>query len=387
MGVSFAAEDDDTKFIVDQAPSARMAEPDADDTWIDPDEKIIINAGRLQELKKKEKELQDLLALLRKEKNKALDVEPLTIGVVGFGNFGQFISKTFSRHAKIVAMSRSDYTEQAEAMGGSYVPLSEPERFFSMVDVVVFMTSIKSFQDTLRKLLPAIEADQKRRKEVGESGPLFADVLSVKEWPRKIMLNMLPPGCDVICTHPMFGPISGADGWTDLKFIYEKTRCNGKLMRGERTSMASLRKKRVTMAGAQARMMMAGKIDDEPEEKEQAEKEGLDRMDRFLSIWEEEGCHMEEMTCKDHDIFAAKSQFLTHLMGRVLGKQNLEPTPVDTKGFESVLALTHSVNADSFDLFYGLYKYNNYALDTIFGIRSGIDEVVDDLRKTEREYF
>lgn len=365
---------------------AQGDEPDADDSWVDPKEKVVLNAGRLQELKKKEKELQELLALLRVEKNKELDLKPLTIGVVGFGNFGQFISKTFSRHAKIVAMSRSDYTAQAEAMGGSYVPLSEPEKFFAKVDVVVFMVSIKSFESTLRNLLPAIKNDQRRRAGVGESGPLFADVLSVKEYPRKIMLDLLPDGCDVICTHPMFGPISGKDGWTDLKFIFEKTRCNGQLLRGERMSMSSLRKQRVTMAGNQARKLVKGQYE-QPAEENSAEKEGLDRMERFLSIWEEEGCHMEEMTCKDHDMFAANSQFITHLMGRVLGKQNLTPTPVDTKGFESVLALTHSTNADSFDLFYGLYKYNNYALDTIFAVRKGIDEVVEDLRKMEREYF
>jgi len=379
-------EDDDTKFIIDEAPLAQGAEPDAYDSWVDPKEKVVLNAGRLQELKKKEKELQDLLALLRIEKNKELELKPLTIGVVGFGNFGQFISKTFSRHAKIVAMSRSDYSAQAKAMNGTYVPLSNPDRFFAQVDVVVFMVSIKSFESTLRNLLPAIKNDQRRRKAVGESGPLFADVLSVKEYPRKIMLDLLPEGCDVICTHPMFGPISGKDGWADLKFIYEKTRCNGKLLKGERTSMSSLRKQRVTVAGNQARKLVKGKYDEQPEENS-SEKEGLDRMERFLSIWEEEGCHMEEMTCKDHDMFAAKSQFITHLMGRVLGKQNLMPTPVDTKGFESVLALTHSTNADSFDLFYGLYKYNNYALDTIFSVRSGIDEVVDDLRRMEREYF
>ena len=86
--------------------------------------------------------------------------------------------------------------------------------------------------------------------------------------------------------------------------------------------------------------------------------EGMDRIERFLSIWEEEGCDMTPLSCQDHDAYAANSQFITHLMGRILGAQGLVATPIDTRGFQSVLRLIENTNADSFDLFYGLYKYN-----------------------------
>ena len=38
------------------------------------------------------------------------------------------------------------------------------------------------------------------------------------------MLNQLPEDCDVLCTHPMFGPESGKFGWQGLPFLYEKVR-------------------------------------------------------------------------------------------------------------------------------------------------------------------
>ena len=41
---------------------------------------------------------------------------------------------------------------------------------------------------------------------------LFVDVLSVKEFPKRLLLRALPPEVDVLCTHPMFGPDSGAPG-------------------------------------------------------------------------------------------------------------------------------------------------------------------------------
>ena len=65
---------------------------------------------------------------------------------------------------------------------------------------------------------------------------------------------------------------------------------------------------------------------------------------------------MKEMTCSQHDQYAASSQFVTHLVGRLLGDigANLKATPIDTRGFEALLKLIENTNADSFELFYGL---------------------------------
>jgi prephenate dehydrogenase len=37
---------------------------------------------------------------------------------------------------------------------------------------------------------------------------------------------------------------------------------------------------------------------------------------------------MVSMSCSEHDGFTANSQFITHLMGRILGAQGLKATPV-----------------------------------------------------------
>ena len=70
------------------------------------------------------------------------------------------------------------------------------------------------------------------------------------------MLELLPESCDVLCTHPMFGPESGKDGWQELPFVFERTR----------------------VAPA-----------------------GQDRAEHFLSIFERRGCRMVELSCRDHD--------------------------------------------------------------------------------------
>ena len=58
-----------------------------------------------------------------------------------------------------------------------------------------------------------------------------------------------------------------------------------------------------------------------------------------MSVFEEEGCNMVQLSCTEHDEFSANSQFVTHLVGRVLGQQKIEPTPIDTNGFKSVIKL------------------------------------------------
>eukprot|EP01069_Polyplicarium_translucidae_P005210 Polyplicarium_translucidae@DN273_c0_g1_i1.p1 len=67
---------------------------------------------------------------------------------------------------------------------------------------------------------------------------------------------------------------------------------------------------------------------------------------------------MVELDCAVHDGFAAASQFVTHLTGRVLQRLDLKKSPVDTRGFESLLHLVDNTAQDSWDLFFGLYKFN-----------------------------
>ncbi len=46
------------------------------------------------------------------------------------------------------------------------------------------------------------------------------------------------------------------------------------------------------------------------------------------------------------------------MVGRMLGAMQLKSTPINTRGFESLLNLVDNTTNDSFDLFYGLFVYN-----------------------------
>lgn len=120
----------------------------------------------------------------------------------------------------------------------------------------------------------------------------------------------------------MFGPESGKNSWKDLPFVYDKVRI--------------------------------GK-----------EERRVERCERFLDIFAKEGCRMVEMSCTDHDRYAAGTQFVTHTMGRVLEKFGLESSPINTKGYETLINLVENTKGDSFDLYYGLFMYNQNALEQL----------------------
>lgn len=230
--------------------------------------------------------------------------QSLKIGIVGFGTFGQFLAKTMIKQGHtLAATSRSDYSDLCLQMGIHF--FRDVSTFLATdLDVIVLCTSILSLSEVVRSM-PL--ASLKRPT-------LFVDVLSVKEHPKDLLLRVLPEDSDILCTHPMFGPVTGKNGWRDLTFMYDKVR-----IRDEATCSS------------------------------------------FIQIFASEGCKMVEMSCEEHDKAAAKSQFITHTIGRTLGEMDIKSTPIDTKGFEALVKLKETMMGNSFDLYSGLFVHNRFA--------------------------
>ncbi|KAL5853508.1 hypothetical protein ACOSQ3_008626 [Xanthoceras sorbifolium] len=240
------------------------------------------------------------------------DNAKLKIAIVGFGNFGQFLAKPMvCQGHTVLAYSRTDYSDVAQNMGVSFFS-NVDDLFEEHPEVILLCTSILSTE----KVLKSLPLQRLKRST------LFVDVLSVKEFPRNLFLRHLLPDFDILCTHPMFGPESGKNGWNDLAFVFDKVRVG-------------------------------------------FDETRVSRCDRFLDIFAQEGCQMVEMSCAEHDWHAAGSQFITHTIGRVLEKLGLESTPIDTKGYETLLKLVENTAGDSFDLYYGLFMYNVNAMEQL----------------------
>ncbi|XP_073104603.1 arogenate dehydrogenase 2, chloroplastic isoform X2 [Elaeis guineensis] len=184
---------------------------------------------------------------------------PLKIAIIGFGPFAQFLAQTFLKQGHILAAtSRSDYSLLCSQLGITFYRDMD-DLMEAGIQVILLCTSILSSGDVIR----SIPIDRLRMPL------LFVDVLSVKEYPRELLLRVLPEEADVLCTHPMFGPESGKEGWNGLPLVYEKVRIRDHAL-----------------------------------------------CDNYLGVFQAEGCRMVEMSCQEHDEMAAKSQFLAHTLGR-----------------------------------------------------------------------
>ncbi|KAJ8537227.1 hypothetical protein K7X08_035628 [Anisodus acutangulus] len=252
----------------------------------------------------------------------------LRIGIIGFGPFAQFLAKTMIKQGHIIrATSRSDYSELCANLGILF--FRDMGAFLeSDNEVIMISTSILS----LSRVVDSIPFHCLKRLT------LFVDVLSVKEHPKDVLLRILPEECDLLCTHPMFGPESGKDGWTDLTFMYDMVRITDH-------SLCS----------------------------------------SFLQIFSTEGCTMLEMTCEEHDRLAARSQFLTHTIGRILVEMEVEPTPIDTKGFQKLVQVKESSAKDSFDLYTGLFIHNRFARQQMKNLEVALEKTKEKLQERSKE--
>nr|5T95_A Chain A, Prephenate dehydrogenase 1 [Glycine max]5T95_B Chain B, Prephenate dehydrogenase 1 [Glycine max] len=248
--------------------------------------------------------------------------QSLKIGIVGFGNFGQFLAKTMIKQGHtLTATSRSDYSELCLQMGIHF--FRDVSAFLTAdIDVIVLCTSILS----LSEVVGSMPLTSLKRPT------LFVDVLSVKEHPRELLLRELPEDSDILCTHPMFGPQTAKNGWTDHTFMYDKVRIRDEVI-----------------------------------------------CSNFIQIFATEGCKMVQMSCEEHDRAAAKSQFITHTIGRTLGEMDIQSTPIDTKGFETLVKLKETTMRDSFDLYSGLFVYNRFARQELENLEHALHKVKETL--------
>jgi len=105
---------------------------------------------------------------------------PLRVGIVGFGNFGQFIAGGVQRQGHtVLAASRSDYSTYCAQHGIGFFR-SVDALCEQQLDVLLICSSILSTEGVVR----AIPFHRLRPDTI------VADVLSVKEFPRNLLLEV-----------------------------------------------------------------------------------------------------------------------------------------------------------------------------------------------------
>jgi len=208
-------------------------------------------------------------------------------------------------------------------------------KFLQEIDVLVLSVPLIDFENAVTHL----PKDLLHNK-------LVVEVCALNSHPKTVLLSNLPQDVDIICSNPMFGPRSCTNGnsnslqdddggsWDNLPFVYEKVR-----------------------------------VLNDPT-----------RAQTFLDIFSHARCKMMEMTAEQHDVYTANAEFVTHLTGRLLNSKSLLfPTPIVSKEYELLKNVVQMTDSESFDLFYGMFKFNEG------NAKSHIREMKERLAKIEMQ--
>ncbi|MGB3409330.1 MAG: prephenate dehydrogenase/arogenate dehydrogenase family protein [Jannaschia sp.] len=224
--------------------------------------------------------------------------QPTSLGIIGFGAFGQLAALHLGKHFELSAHDPSPgVAEVAQKLG---VALSSLHTV-SQADVILIAAPVSSFERVVGQIAHTCRP-----------GALIVDVASVKVIPSEIMRRLLPNCVDIVATHPLFGPQSAGKGIEGLKVV-----------------VCPIRGKRHARLAAFLRKTL--------------------------------GLTVIVTTPDAHDKEAAVVQGLTHLIAKVLLRMGPLPRRMTTKSFDLLSEAISMVQHDAPEVFEAIEKANPYA--------------------------
>lgn len=189
--------------------------------------------------------------------------------------------------------------------------------------VIFISVPIRSFKSLIQSIAPQLNDDV-----------TLIDVCSVKTYPVNIMKKYLSSKVGIIATHPMFGPDSYLS--------------NNKLK------------------------MMMNCVNDPN-----------NQFDSWKEFFRNQQIDIKEMSPDEHDKMAARSQGVTHFLGRMLKQFGITKSSIDTQGFKDLLDLVDQTCNDTWELYTDLQLYNPYTMDIISDLRSSTEKLHNQLKELE----
>ncbi len=127
-----------------------------------------------------------------------------SLGIIGFGRFGQFAAKHLRLRLDVMVSDLRDMRKQAASTGVAWGSIAET----ASRPLVLLAVPISEMQACLDSVAPHFE-----------EGALLMDCCSVKVLPVRWMLERAPASVQVIGLHPLFGPVSGGGGVAGMPVV------------------------------------------------------------------------------------------------------------------------------------------------------------------------
>jgi prephenate dehydrogenase len=242
------------------------------------------------------------------------------ISVYGYGRFGKLWADILSEDFTVKVYSRRGLKKEEVSKG---MIISTIEDLFDC-DAMFFCVAISSLEQLL------IDSGKYFRKN-----KVYFDTCSVKVFPARWMTKHIPDGCQIIATHPMFGPDSYKNSSEKLPMVM----CNTRSQQSE--------------------------------------------FEWWKNYFSGKSMRVEEMTAEEHDKMVAYSQGITHYIGRVLADLNLQSTRINTMGYEKLLEIIQQTCNDNWQLFLDLQRFNPYTKNMREDLHNSLEKIYSILNNLE----
>lgn len=187
-------------------------------------------------------------------------------------------------------------------------------------DTIFIAVPIRDFESLIHEIKNDIQGNK-----------TVIDVCSVKVFPKDVMTQNLSAEIDIIATHPLFGPDSLKD--------------SGSVM-----TMESVR-------------------------------DSYGRFEFWKNYFDSQNISIEEISAEEHDMMAARSQGLTHFVGRVIDDFGTDQTRIDTEGYKALHKLVNQTCNDSWELFEDIQSYNPFTQKMVSELSESFKKINEILKK------
>ena len=238
------------------------------------------------------------------------------VGVIGFGTFGKFMCSHLKPFFDIAVYDKRSVAAALKRAGFKFAPLE----VVVQRPVIIAAIPVQEQEGLWRAVREKINPDA-----------LVIDVSSVKAKPIEMMKKYLPGSCQILATHPLFGPVSGREGIAGLTIITWPVRIDSA---------------------------------------------SYDKIKAFLN--NELKLIVKERAPEDHDRQMAYVLSLTLFIGRALRQMQIPDSELKTRTYQHLLDLENIVRGDTEDLFRSVQLENPYAGE----VRQ---QFLDELEKIQKE--
>jgi prephenate dehydrogenase len=242
--------------------------------------------------------------------------------IIGFGRFGQLLAKILAAEFDISVIEvNSELKKLASEL--NYKVTNKEQ--IADVDLVCLAVPISQTEEVIKSISSYVKV-----------GQLVMDMCSVKVYPSEWMKKYLP-NCNLLATHPMFGPDSAKDGLNGLKLV-----------------------------------LCPLKVDETT-------------VNYWSEFWKSKGVEVIITTPDEHDQEAIYSQAFTYTIAKMINLMQIPPIKITTKSFESIKKVADFSANDSDQLFHDMLFYNPYFKNMIEKLENVISETSKILDKISSE--